>query len=78
MFSFHFYHLPNSVRIQIISPSEVGKHLPNVFSLPLPTTAQLLPENILPFLVAQTVKNLTVRQETWIGPWAGKIPWRRE
>ena len=24
------------------------------------------------------VKNLPAIQETWIGPWVGKIPWRRE
>ena len=29
-------------------------------------------------LVAQLVKNLPVIQETWIDPWVGKIPWRRE
>ena len=29
-------------------------------------------------LVAQLVKNLPAMQETWFGPWVGKIPWRRE
>ena len=32
---------------------------------------------ILASLVAQSVKNLLVMQETWV-PWAGKIPWRRK
>ena len=29
-------------------------------------------------LVAQTVKNLSAKQETWFDPWVGKTPWRRE
>ena len=29
-------------------------------------------------LVAQTVKNLSLMQETQLSPWVGKIPWRRE
>ena len=29
-------------------------------------------------LVAQTVKNLPAVWETWIPPWVGKIPWRRQ
>ena len=29
-------------------------------------------------LVAQLVKNPPAMQETWVGPWVGKIPWRRE
>ena len=29
-------------------------------------------------LVAQLVKNLPAVQETWVQPWVGKIPWRRE
>ena len=29
-------------------------------------------------LVAQMVKNLPAMQETWVHPWIGKIPWRRE
>ena len=29
------------------------------------------------FLVAQTVKNLPVMQETWDNPWVGNIPCRR-
>ena len=29
-------------------------------------------------LVAQLVKNLPAKQETWFDPWVGKIPWRRE
>ena len=29
-------------------------------------------------LVAQTVKNLPVKQETWFDPWVGKIPWKRK
>ena len=29
-------------------------------------------------LVAQKVKNLPAMQETWVSPWIGKIPWRRE
>ena len=29
-------------------------------------------------MVAQLVKNLPAKQETWIHPWVGKIPWRRE
>ena len=29
-------------------------------------------------LLAQTVKNLPARQETWVEPWLRKIPWRRE
>ena len=28
--------------------------------------------------MAQTVKNLPAKQETWIHPWVRKIPWRRE
>jgi len=28
--------------------------------------------------VAQTIKNLPAVQETWLEPWVGKIPWRRE
>ena len=27
---------------------------------------------------AQPVKNLPAMQETWVDPWVGKIPWRRE
>ena len=26
----------------------------------------------------QLVKNSPVMQETWVDPWVGKIPWRRE
>ena len=33
---------------------------------------------ILASLVVQTVKNLPAMQETWVCPWVGKIPWRRE
>ena len=29
-------------------------------------------------LVAQLVKNLPAMQETWVDPWVGKVPWRRE
>ena len=29
-------------------------------------------------LVAQPVKNPPVMWETWVDPWVGKIPWRRE
>ena len=29
-------------------------------------------------LVAQIVKNPTAVWETWVDPWIGKIPWRRE
>ena len=29
-------------------------------------------------LVAQTVKNLSAKQETWFDPWVGKTSWRRE
>ena len=29
-------------------------------------------------LVAQLVKNLAAMSETWVDPWVGKIPWRRE
>ena len=29
-------------------------------------------------LVAQLVKNPLAMQETWVDPWVGKIPWRRE
>ena len=29
-------------------------------------------------LVVQRVKNLPVVLETWVDPWIGKIPWRRE
>ena len=29
-------------------------------------------------LVVQTIKNLSAMQETWVDPWVGKIPWRRE
>ena len=29
-------------------------------------------------LVAQLVKNLPAVWETWVDPWVGKIPWRRE
>ena len=29
-------------------------------------------------LVAQLVKNPPVMRETWVYPWVGKIPWRRE
>ena len=29
-------------------------------------------------LVAQMVKNLSTVGETWVNPWVGKIPWRRE
>jgi len=28
--------------------------------------------------VAQLGKNLPALQETWVYPWVGKIPWRRE
>ena len=27
---------------------------------------------------AQTVKSPPAKQETWVNPWVGKIPWRRE
>ena len=33
--------------------------------------------SLMASLVTQTVKNLTVRQETWVYPWVGKIPWKR-
>ena len=29
-------------------------------------------------LVSQLVKNPLAMQETWVDPWVGKIPWRRE
>ena len=29
-------------------------------------------------LVAQLVKNLLGLRDTWVDPWVGKIPWRRE
>ena len=29
-------------------------------------------------LVAQTVKRLSIMQETGFNPWVGKIPWRRK
>ena len=29
-------------------------------------------------LVAHLVKNPPAMQETWVDPWVGKIPWRRE
>ena len=29
------------------------------------------------WLVAQTVKNMPARLETWFDPWVGKIAWRR-
>ena len=29
-------------------------------------------------LVAQLVKNPPAMWETWVNPWVGKIPWRRE
>ena len=29
-------------------------------------------------LVAQMVKNLLAMLESWVDPWVGKIPWRRE
>ena len=29
-------------------------------------------------LVAQLVKNPPAMRETWVNPWLGKIPWRRE
>ena len=29
-------------------------------------------------LVVQLVKNPPAMQETWVHPWVGKIPWRRE
>ena len=29
-------------------------------------------------LVAQMVKNLSTVGETWVNPWVGKIPWRKE
>ena len=29
-------------------------------------------------LVAQTIKNPPAMWETWVDPWVGKIPWRRE
>ena len=28
--------------------------------------------------MAQQIKNLPAMQETWVEPWLGKIPWRRE
>ena len=28
--------------------------------------------------MAQTVKNLPAMQDSWVDPWVGKIPWRRE
>ena len=28
--------------------------------------------------MSQTVKNLPAMQETWVNPWVGKVPWRRE
>ena len=41
MFSFHLYNSPNSVRIQIISSSEAGKHT-NVFLMSFPSLFKLL------------------------------------
>ena len=29
-------------------------------------------------VVAHLVKNLPAMRETWVDPWVGKIPWRRE
>ena len=29
-------------------------------------------------LVAQTVKIMPAMQETWLDPWVGKTPWRKE
>ena len=29
-------------------------------------------------MAAQLVKNLPAVQETWVDPWVGKMPWRRE
>ena len=29
-------------------------------------------------LVAQIVKNLPAMWDTWVNPWVGKIPWRKE
>ena len=29
-------------------------------------------------LAAQLVKNLPAMRETWVQPWVGRIPWRRE
>ena len=29
-------------------------------------------------LVAQMVRSPPAVQETWVDPWVGKIPWRRE
>ena len=34
--------------------------------------------NIWASLVAQLVKNPPAMWETWVDPWVGKIPWRRE
>jgi len=28
--------------------------------------------------IAQPVKNPPAMRETWVDPWVGKIPWRRE
>ena len=30
------------------------------------------------FPVAQLVKNPPAMRETWVDPWVGKMPWRRE
>ena len=30
------------------------------------------------FLITQLVKTLPAMRETWVDPWVGKIPWRRE
>ena len=58
-------------------------------SLPITNSRSLLRlmsiESVMPSisshwasLVAQLVKNPPAMQETWVDPWVGKIPWRRE
>ena len=50
------------------SQPETAQFIPFVFSL------KAIVFKCLPTQGAQMVKNLPAMQETWVGPWVGKIP----
>ena len=60
--------LPASYNVQRNSPSDNLNPWINIFSYIYYKMS----------LVAQLVKNLPAMQKTWVDPWVGKIPWRKE
>ena len=59
-------------QVDSVPPVPPGKPAPHFKLWAIITTSPGFP------LVAQTVKNMPAMQETWLWPWVGKIPWRRE